>query len=130
MVWHVCQLRSVVDQQRLTEPEHQIRVRASVGDQDVGPLPGIEAERDIERVQRVARSAGDDLAGQADRLVGDHVQVGDAAVGTEVLAVRARVNRGDGHDKPHPVDPGDDPAARRLRISDPRLMLDYGFAAV
>jgi hypothetical protein len=57
LVGYVRKLGPVLDPERVTQPEHQIRVRAAVGDQDVRPLAVIEAKRDIERVQRVARRA-------------------------------------------------------------------------
>jgi hypothetical protein len=57
LVGHVCKLGTVLDPERVAQPEHQIRVHAGVGDQDVRPLAVIEAERDIERVQRVTGRA-------------------------------------------------------------------------
>ncbi len=57
LVGHVRKLGPVLDPERVTQPEHQIRVGAGVGDQDVRSLAVIEAERDIECVQRVAGRA-------------------------------------------------------------------------
>ena len=89
-----------------------------------GALPAVAGVQHVDHVQRVPGRAGDHLRAEPGRLVVDHVQPGDAALGAEELPVRAGVDGGDGHDEAHPVDGRDQAAAPGLRQRDGALAVD------
>jgi hypothetical protein len=69
LIGHVRQLRAVLAPEQVREPEHQVAVGAGIGDDHIGALSVVLAERDIDHVQRVPGGAGDHPGGEADGLV-------------------------------------------------------------
>lgn len=114
----------VLDAEQRDEAEHQVGVRARISDDDVGPLPAVLVEQDVDHVEGVSDGAGHDPGAGPGGLVVDHVEPGHTPFWSEVLAVWAGVDAGDRDDEPHPVDGGDHAAAECLGERDSGLGVD------
>ena len=121
LVRQVRQRGPVGDAEQLQEAEDQVGVRAGVGDDDLGELAAVQAEDDVDHVQGIPHRPGHDLGAAPHAVVVYRVQPGHAALGPEVLAVRAGERGRDRDDEPHPVNGRNQPAAPRLRERQPGL---------
>jgi hypothetical protein len=123
-VGQVRQHRAVVEAEQGNDAEHDVGVGTLIGDQDLRTWPAVGVVDEVHHMQGVLGRTGDHLASQAHRLVGDHVQPGNAAFASEVFRVGPGVGGADRDDETHSVHCGDHPAAPRLREADRGLGLD------
>ena len=78
LVGQVRQGGPVGDPEQLQQPEHQIRVRAGVGHDDLGDLAAVQAEDDVDHVQGIPHGPRHDLGSAPHPLVVYCVQPGHA----------------------------------------------------
>jgi len=106
------------------QAENLVGVAGVVGHQLGRPQAGVLLEQPLEDVQRVAQRAGDDDGVEAGELVGEKVEVGDPATGTEVAGVGSGVQGADGDDEAQPISGGDLSAAPGTGQADVGLGVD------
>jgi len=104
----------------MQQAEDDIAVTPCVGDDLLGDLPTVLAQHHIHRIQRIARSAGQNHRRQAGGLIVEHVQPGRPLLPPEIrrpllppeiLRIRAGVMSAHRHHEPHAVHRGNQPAA-------------------